>query len=402
MEQIKTIGIAGCGIGGLALGALLGAKGRQVHIFDQFANPAPVGSGLVVQPVGQQVLAALGALDAALAKGAKISHMYGQESGSGKRALDVSYGAGFGLAIHRASLFDALLKLARRNGCQIISSTKITGLDGACFTTEGQNPLGPFDVLVDASGAGSVLSSLQSKPLNYGAIWATVDWPANTPLPESRLTQCYFKASKMAGVLPIGTLPGETTRKAAIFWSLRVKDFASWQQQPIAAWKAEATTLWPEFAPFGAQINQHADMTMARYKHGTLRRKTEGHMAFIGDSAHCASPQLGQGANMALLDAYALGTALLEMPVTKALERYNHSRRRHVFSYQMMSRLLTPLYQSDSRILPWMRNNILAPLSPHWPFTAVLTKVGAGDFIRPIAGVDLGHLPPPKPQPRLP
>ena len=42
------IGIAGCGIGGLALGAMLAAKGHSVQIFDQFKAPSPVGSGLVV------------------------------------------------------------------------------------------------------------------------------------------------------------------------------------------------------------------------------------------------------------------------------------------------------------------------------------------------------------------
>jgi len=69
------------------------------------------------------------------------------------------------------------------------------------------------------------------------------------------------------------------------------------------------------------------------------------------------------------------------------LKVYDRARRLHVFSYQLMSRVLTPLYQSDSTVLPWMRNHILAPLSPVWPFSKVLTKVGAGDVIRPVRGL---------------
>ncbi|MBL1438090.1 MAG: FAD-dependent monooxygenase [Rhodobacteraceae bacterium] len=387
MSSDLKIGIAGCGIGGLALGAMLAAKGHAVQIFDQFKAPSPVGSGLVVQPVGFEVLRALGVAEAVLAKGAKITHMHGVESGSGRMALDVSYGARFGVAIHRASLFDALLKKAKANGCEIIPSTKIIAQKGSYFEASNGARLGPFDLLVDASGAGSELSPLKTKPLKYGALWASVDWPEATALPQNRLTQVYGGATRMAGVLPIGSLPGETKQKAAVFWSLRVADYDAWRAAPLAGWQQATRDFWPEFAPFINQISSHDELTMARYKHGTLRRKTNGRMAFIGDAAHCASPQLGQGANMALLDAYALGTALGQHPVEAALKAYEHARRRHVFSYQMMSRVLTPFYQSDSMVLPWLRNRALAPLSPFWPFAPVLTKVGAGDVIPPVRGL---------------
>ena len=387
MKNKLNIGIAGCGIGGLALGALLAAKGHHIQIFDQFKAPAPVGSGLVVQPVGQEVLRALGVAEAVLAKGAKISHMRGVESGSGRVALNVSYGARFGLAIHRASLFESLLSKALENGCEIVPSTEIIEQEGRYFTSKNGARLGPFDALVDASGAGSKLSPLKSTPLKYGALWASVDWPAASSLPQNRLSQVYGGATRMAGVLPIGSLPGETTPKAAIFWSLREDDYAAWRAAPLTDWQQTVSDFWPEFAPFINQISSHDGLTMARYKHGTLRHKTKGHMTYIGDAAHCASPQLGQGANMALLDAYALGTALLNHPVEKALMAYDLARRQHVFSYQMMSRVLTPVYQSDSAVLPWLRNYILAPLSPIWPFSRVLTKVGAGDVIPPVRGV---------------
>ncbi len=363
MKTDLKIGIAGCGIGGLALGAMLAAKGHHVQIFDQFAAPSPVGSGLVVQPVGQKVLRMLGVAGAVLAKGAQIAHMYGVESGNGRVALDVSYGARFGLAIHRASLFDALLAKALENGCEIVPSTTITAQDGGYFVDNRGVRLGPFGLLVDASGAGSKLSPLKSTPLKYGALWATVDWPEDTALPQDRLTQVYGGATRMAGVLPIGTLPQDATPKAAVFWSMRVQDYAAWRAAPLAQWQKVAADFWPEFAPLINQISSHEDLTMARYKHGTLKRKTQGNMAYIGDAAHCASPQLGQGANMALLDAYALATALGQHPVEQALKAYGHARRQHVFSYQLMSRVLTPLYQSDSSMLPWLRNHILAPLA---------------------------------------
>ena len=54
------IAIAGCGIAGLASAAMLARDGHRVTIFERFAAPAPVGSGLLLQPTGLAVLRAMG------------------------------------------------------------------------------------------------------------------------------------------------------------------------------------------------------------------------------------------------------------------------------------------------------------------------------------------------------
>lgn len=80
------IGIVGAGIGGLAAAALLAQAGHQVALAERFATPQPVGSGLVVQPVGLAVLDALGAGDAAREQGAPHRVMQGRQDG--RRAAD--------------------------------------------------------------------------------------------------------------------------------------------------------------------------------------------------------------------------------------------------------------------------------------------------------------------------
>jgi 2-polyprenyl-6-methoxyphenol hydroxylase-like FAD-dependent oxidoreductase len=78
---------------------------------------------------------------------------------------------------------------------------------------------------------------------------------------------------------------------------------------------------------------------------------------FVGDAAHAMSPQLGQGTNLALLDASALAAALSEKPTLgAALEAYSHRRDEHVGFYQFASRWLTPLFQSDLHALGPFRN----------------------------------------------
>ncbi|MEE9313324.1 MAG: NAD(P)/FAD-dependent oxidoreductase [Rhizobiaceae bacterium] len=383
-----NIGIIGCGIGGLAAAALLAKQGHNISMFDQFSNPAPVGSGLMVQPVGLEVLSQIGVADRAISLGSKIGSMAGYEFPSNRKVLNVSYGKDFGLAIHRASLFDVLYQQVLTTDCKIHPNAKVAGSelhdDKRTIILDNGKQHGPFDLVIDASGVNSPLSPLKAEALNYGALWGTVDWPENTKMRQDQLMQRYRMASTMAGILPIGILPNGTHQKATIFWSIRQNDYQSWKEQPIEEWKSAVTNLWPEFAPFLTQITSHDDLTMARYKHGNLWNTYEPALVFIGDAAHCASPQLGQGANMALLDALALSKMLQKLPIKKALPAYQKLRRNHVALYQLMSWALTPMYQSDSKIMPWLRNWILAPLSNIPPFPWLLTRTGCGNLIRPI------------------
>jgi 2-polyprenyl-6-methoxyphenol hydroxylase-like FAD-dependent oxidoreductase len=190
----------------------------------------------------------------------------------------------------------------------------------------------------------------------------------------------------MAGVLPIGRLPGEAIPRAAVFWSLPREALDRWAETDMAAWRAEVAAFWPAMAPFLAPLTSPADMTPARYGHGTLRRPHDRGLVHIGDAAHRASPQLGQGANMALLDAMALAVALQRAPLPQALDDYARMRRRHLWAYQTMSAAFTPMYQSDSRVLPPLRDLLLAPLSRLPGIRHILTALVSGDMLPPLAG----------------
>lgn len=384
------IAIAGAGIGGLAAAAGLARQGHQVTVFDQFAAPAPVGSGLVIQPVGQRVLDDLG-IDATRA-GARIHRLLGHCATSHRRVLDVSYDAPgdprFGLGIHRASLFALLLEAAQNAGARVVPGHRVVAARDGELSFADQPPV-RADWIVDACGARSPLSPLTPRALPFGALWATVDWPDQTPLPRNELRQVYRRADKMLGVLPMGPLPGRSGKTAAIFWSLPAGGLPDWQAQGLAAWQAEATALWPDYAPFVQQITDPGQMTLALYAHGTLRRPFGAGIVQIGDAAHCTSPQLGQGANMALLDAAALTRALslANGDPDLAGQWYADARRWHLRLYQGISRLFTPQYQSHSRVLPVIRDRLLFPLSQVPPVARLLTRMVCGDLIPPLASL---------------
>jgi 2-polyprenyl-6-methoxyphenol hydroxylase-like FAD-dependent oxidoreductase len=377
------IGIVGAGMGGLAAAALLARRGHAVTLVERFARPRPVGSGLVVQPVGLAVLDAIGAGDAARDLGAPLRQMLGH---AGRRVvLDVRYRPDApGLAMHRASLFHVLWDAAQAAGVTLETGAAATAVAEGWVQRGGAGPVGPFDLVVDASGAGSVLSPLHPRALPFGAVWASVPW-ARGDMPADQLTQRYHRASRMAGVMPIGRLPGDGTPRAAVFWSLPVADLDRWPAVDFAAWKADVAQFWPAMAPFLAPLTLASDMTIARYSHGSLALPHAPGIAFIGDAAHRASPQLGQGANMALLDAMAL-TLALDAGLTEALPRYHAMRRWHRRFYQAFSAVLTPMYQSHSATLPVLRDHILAPMGRIRPVRGVLTALVSGDVLPPLAG----------------
>lgn len=389
MDGLEIV-VVGAGIGGLAAAALLADRGHKVRLVERFAAPRPVGSGLVLQPVGLAVLDTLGIGLEVRAAGAPLRRLLGHEAERGRPVLDVSYGAASGLGIHRARLFAALLDAVRARNVPIRTGAPATHVAGGTVFLRDTAPE-RADLVVDAAGAGSALSPLKGRPLPYGAIWGTVDWPTDSALPADRLSQRYRRADRMVGVLPVGCLPGDPVRKAALFWSLPADGEADWRATGLATWRREAVALWPDVAPFVDQIDRPERMTMARYSHGSLRRPWNGSFVHIGDAAHRASPQLGQGANMALLDALALARALERHPgraaLDQALTAYSVSRRWHVRAYQAMSAAFTPQYQSDSRWLPVLRDRVLFPLSRIPPVPRVLTALVAGTLVAPLPGL---------------
>jgi 2-polyprenyl-6-methoxyphenol hydroxylase-like FAD-dependent oxidoreductase len=183
----------------------------------------------------------------------------------------------------------------------------------------------------------------------------------------------------MVGVMPVGALPGAEGPHVAFFWSLRMDRLEAWRTRGLPAWKDEVAAIWPDAAALIAGIDIADRMTPAFYAHFTQRRPGGPRLLSIGDAAHCTSPQLGQGANMGLVDAYALAVALARHPdVGNAIGAYLAARRRHIRFYQAASWWLTGLFQSDSGAAAAARDIALPAMNrvPYFRREAVRTMAG--------------------------
>ena len=401
MEKSLDIAIAGAGPAGLATALYLKRAGHRVTVFERFDEPKPVGSGLILQPTGLSVLADLGLLDDIMALGSRIDRLHGADAGSGRTVLDVRYdaqrGGRFGLAVHRAALFGVLFGAARREAVPVETGVEIEALETgerAMLVLGNGRKTGPFDLVVDASGSRSKLRQClndpaEPRPLAYGAFWASLGWRGEG-FDENALLQRYDKASVMISVLPIGLPEPGAEKMAAFFWSLKPADAASVRAAGLEAWKARLVALWPECEAFTSQIDSFEQLSLARYGHHTMRLPAGRRLAVIGDAAHSTSPQLGQGANMALLDAAALSHALARTgSVDAALEAYARARRWHVRIFQALSLALTPFYQSDSRVMPFVRDRLVATVAKIPPVPQFLASMVAGTVIDPFRRIGL-------------
>ena len=248
--------------------------------------------------------------------------------------------------------------------------------------------------MVDASGRGSKLrrfakNPVEPNPLGYGALWASLPWISHGFDPHA-LLQRYQKASVMIGVLPIGRPSLDDPKMAALFWSLKPDDLSRLKADGLEAWKAHILALWPECAPHCDAIENWEQLVLARYGHHTLSPPVGPRLAVIGDAAHSTSPQLGQGANMALLDAAALAHALNgTTDVPAALGAYAAMRSRHVRLFQALSRVFTPFYQSDSIVLPFVRDRLVATLARVPPAPRILAAMVMGTMAAPHRAVGI-------------
>lgn len=394
----RTIAVAGCGPAGLAATLLLARDGHHVTLFERFATPQPIGSGLMLQPTGLAVMRELGLTEAVLARGARVDRLLGCTA-KGSVVLDVAYralrGEHFGLGIHRASLFGVLFDAAIAAGIPIETGRTVIGSESASdggrrLLFEAGNRSVRFDLVVDALGSRTPLAPPTGHELAYGALWTSLAWPEGSALSPSTLEQRYHRASQMVGVLPTGKRAGGGGAEASLFWSLRLDRLEAWRAAGLAAWKAEVRALWPATEPLLARIDHPDQLAVARYAHRTLSKPAATGLIHIGDAWHSASPQLGQGANMALLDAFALRQGLRGAATMEAgLARTVALRRRHVALYQALTALLTPVYQSDSRVIPALRDRLVAPLSRLPLVERIQAALVAGLVGRPLAKLAL-------------
>ncbi len=409
------IGIIGCGTAGSAAALFLSRAGHRVTVYERVSDPGPVGAGVMLQPTGQAVLSVLGLSEAVLARCTSITRMTCRTAG-GRTLFDLRYGdipgdhVGYGL--HRGVLFEHLFRAVREAPVELRLGVTVENLAdagkgrGSWFVTPEGERLGPHALCIVADGARSQLRDdtrigKSIRPYPWGALWFVGEDPGGTYRGE--LAQVVRGTQRMVGLLPTGFGPGAGpgTDKVSLFYSLPESGLEAWRAAGLEAWKSEVRALVPPAEPVLDQIDAVEEVLFARYHDVSMYPWNDDRVVYLGDAAHAMSPQLGQGANLALWDAMVLAEQLAaheSLPI--ALDAYSHARRSHLDYYQFVTRWITPFFQSDLVPLGWLRD-LGFPIALAFPFLRRL-------MVRSMCGIAHGigfdapiPLPAPAPLPRL-
>jgi 2-polyprenyl-6-methoxyphenol hydroxylase-like FAD-dependent oxidoreductase len=387
------VGVIGCGTAGAAASLFLARAGHAVTLYERVAEPGPVGAGIVLQPTGQSALAALGLLEPIATKGARLTGLV-CVTGAGRTIVDLAYSREdpemFGLGLHRgvlfATLYDAVLRepgIDLRLGVSV-GALKPAPSDRSLVVSEGGAALGVHDLVVVADGARSHLGDgvrLRRTSTSYpwGALWFVARDPEGRF--SGRLEQTVVGNRRMLGLLPTGLGPDDAdpVPHVSLYWSLRCDAVDAWRADGLGPWKDEILALRPDARSVLDQIDDPSQVTMAVYHDVVMPRWHTHNIVVLGDAAHAMSPQLGQGCNLALIDAWTLAACVAAAPsVMDALSAYSASRADHLDFYQFATRWLTPLFQSDHAWLGPLRDVGMGAMSKLAFFEREMVRAMAG------------------------
>jgi 2-polyprenyl-6-methoxyphenol hydroxylase-like FAD-dependent oxidoreductase len=409
--QRLGIAVIGLGSAGGAASALLARAGHQVRLYERVPEPGAVGAGIVLQPTGMAALAALGLAGAVVARGARLDRLRCVTT-SGREVVHLAYRVLgedlYGVGLHRGVLFERLAQAVRDAGVALVTGCDVVALPrgrgGRWVVDAGGGRHGPFDLVVVADGARSRLAA-QVNPgrravtYPWGALWFVGVDHERRFAGSGELFQVVRGAQRMLGLLPTGL--GPTSRDldgraeaelplVSLYWSLRASAYDDWRRAGLGPWKAEILAAVPDAAPLLAQIHDVDQVLLSAYQDVTMWPWDDGDAVVLGDAAHATSPQLGQGANLALWDAMILAQLLAEAPsVREALDAYSRARRGHLDWFQLATRWLTPFFQGDSRLLGWLRD-LAMPVAAKLPLVerlmiASMCGTAMGPLAAPLA-----------------
>lgn len=356
--------IVGGGIGGLTLAASLSQRAIASDLIERTAAWAPVGAGITLGINAMKILKTLGLQDRAIACGRPVAYAaITDAAGRELSALDLGQALrdyGVSIAIHRADLHAVLVSGCERAAIRMGTTLRsVEPRESGVRVTFSDASQAEYDLVVGADGIRSQVRDLVFGPLvpRYSgyACWRFI---VRTAAPVTGTYEMWGRGRRF-GIVP---LPGNdvyafatinTPAASERFASIGVADFRRLFSDFGGPARPVLDALTPETKLIYGDL---AEIVQPRW--------ITDRVALLGDAAHAMTPNLGQGAAMAMEDAAVLAKLIAKgRPMPQTLQDYEERRRPRAERVQRTSRRQGRLSQAENPALCALRN-LLVRLTP--------------------------------------
>lgn len=362
--------IVGGGIAGLTMAILLRKKNIHAELIERCGAWKPVGGGITLTLNGVKLLADIGLLPeiekhSCVIKNINIANRH-------NRMLSTfnvhKYAGSFAktLTIARSDLHEVLLKNA--NGTVIHLDRcfqHMEHINGKVKVTFNNGPEQYYDLVIGCDGIHSsvrekMFAGAKLKYSGYACWRFVVD--NTTGISNETLTEMWGKGKRF-GIVP---LPGN---KVHCFASVNAPaGYKNFQDIGLPQFKKL-------FKDFGGAVPALLN-SLEEDEHALMYNDLEdihlnnwqnGRIILIGDAAHGMTPNLTQGASMAIEDACVLAEQLSGSDtVEEALKAFCGQRQNRVRTIQRRSRLLGKIGQVRTGALAGLRNYCWKMIPDAW------------------------------------
>jgi 2-polyprenyl-6-methoxyphenol hydroxylase-like FAD-dependent oxidoreductase len=361
--RLSTI-VVGGGIGGLSLARELAIAGLPVVVLERAPKLGMVGAGIIMNPNAMRVLEANGLAACVRSRSAPyLARDTFDQRGRplatrDYRPLYADNRLALGALLHRAHLHECLYEGLPAGTVHLDVRIRHLHADpqGVRVETEtGETFTG--DVLIGADGIRSTVRERFFGPLEP----TYLGYRSHRFVVPNRAGLVHFTEflgrGQRVGLVPVGG--GQLYVWTTFNVSLRSRAQDVESVEALRARFADFTDLRVRQA-FG-QLTSTDDVICTDIEEVRQPTWAAGRVALLGDAAHALTPNMGQGAGMAMEDAVVLAEELArarrgEQSVPTALMRYVARRERRVETIVQLSRQIGEEGQLSGALACWLRN----------------------------------------------